>query len=172
MSTVLLIDTYDTEAAAHKVVTLAKKLKADKINIQDIRLDSGNLDEYKLQEYAGKPRRKHSEGKATWPGRKQVYRQYADDGCMTGDIVALEDDDQQQGESLIQPFMRSGKRPHPNPSVQELRSQTLINYQHLPAAMTTLDPAPGYPVTISSALKAMAERLDQERLLHDRESLK
>ncbi len=175
-NTVLLIDTYDTEAAAHKVVTLAKKLKADKINIQGIRLDSGdlaehaknvrqildegglhqttifasgNLDEYKLhtllsahapidgfgigtaldisidapsldcayklQEYAGKPRRKRSEGKATWPGRKQVYRQYADDGCMARDIVALEDDDPQQGESLIQPFMRSGKRLHPNP---------------------------------------------------------
>ena len=31
---------------------------------------------YKLQEYAGQPRRKRSEGKATWPGRKQVYRSY------------------------------------------------------------------------------------------------
>ena len=29
---------------------------------------------YKLQEYAGLPRRKHSAGKATWPGRKQVWR--------------------------------------------------------------------------------------------------
>jgi|CXWL01.1.fsa_nt_gi nicotinate phosphoribosyltransferase len=232
-NTVLLIDTYDTEAAAHKVVTLAKKLKADKINIQGIRLDSGdltehaknvrqildksglqnttifasgNLDEYKLQtllsahapidgfgigtaldisidapsldcayklqEYAGKPRRKRSEGKATWPGRKQVYRQYADDGCMTGDIVALEDDDPQQGESLIQPFMQSGKRLHPKLSLHELRNQTLVNYQRLPAGMTTLDPAPGYPVTISSALRAMADQFDKERLLHERESVK
>jgi len=232
-NTVLLIDTYDTEAAAHKVVTLAKKLKADKINIQGIRLDSGdlaehaknvrqilddgglqnttifasgNLDEYKLQtllsdhapidgfgigtaldisidapsldcayklqEYAGKPRRKRSEGKATWPGRKQVYRQYADAGCMAGDIVALEDDDPQQGEPLIQPFMRSGKRLHPKLSLHELRSQTLVSYQRLPAAMTTLDPAPGYPVTISSTLRAMADQLDKERLLHDQESVK
>lgn len=232
-NTVLLIDTYDTEAAAHKVVTLAKKLKTDRINIQGIRLDSGdltehaknvrqildegglqnttifasgNLDEYKLQtllsahapidgfgigtaldisidapsldcayklqEYAGKPRRKRSEGKATWPGRKQVYRQYADDGCMAGDIVALEDDDPQQGESLVKPFMRSGKRLHPKLSLHELRSQTLINYQRLPAAMTILDPAPGYPVTISSALRAMADQLDKERLLHDQESVK
>ena len=31
---------------------------------------------YKLQEYAGRPRRKRSEGKATWPGRKQVFRSY------------------------------------------------------------------------------------------------
>ena len=33
---------------------------------------------YKLQEYAGTPRRKHSAGKATWPGRKQVWRSYRD----------------------------------------------------------------------------------------------
>ncbi len=32
---------------------------------------------YKLQEYAGLPRRKRSAGKATWPGRKQVWRRYA-----------------------------------------------------------------------------------------------
>ena len=31
---------------------------------------------YKLVEYAGLPRRKRSEGKATWPGRKQVFREY------------------------------------------------------------------------------------------------
>lgn len=29
---------------------------------------------YKLQEYVGRPRRKRSAGKATWPGRKQVWR--------------------------------------------------------------------------------------------------
>jgi nicotinate phosphoribosyltransferase len=31
---------------------------------------------YKLQEYSGLPRRKRSAGKATWPGRKQVWRRY------------------------------------------------------------------------------------------------
>lgn len=30
---------------------------------------------YKLQSYAGQPRRKRSEGKATWPGSKQVFPQ-------------------------------------------------------------------------------------------------
>ena len=40
---------------------------------------------YKLQEYAGLPRRKHSSGKATWPGSKQVWRQYGSDGGMAGD---------------------------------------------------------------------------------------
>ena len=40
---VLLLDTYDTEAAARKVVTLAPRLKASGIAIRGVRLDSGDL---------------------------------------------------------------------------------------------------------------------------------
>ena len=39
----LLIDTYDTEAAARKVVALAPRLKAAGITIRGVRLDSGDL---------------------------------------------------------------------------------------------------------------------------------
>ncbi len=148
----LLLDTYDTEAAARKVVALAPRLQAAGITIRGVRLDSGDLvalsqkraqafsitagcasvtifasgglDEdsladfaratrrstasasapamttssdvpaidcvYKLQEYAGVPRRKRSENKATWPGRKQVWRRYGADGRMAGDLLALD----------------------------------------------------------------------------------
>jgi nicotinate phosphoribosyltransferase len=40
---ILLIDTYDTEAAAEKVVRLASKLGRDGIKIKGVRLDSGDL---------------------------------------------------------------------------------------------------------------------------------
>ncbi|WP_303906090.1 nicotinate phosphoribosyltransferase [Thiohalomonas denitrificans] len=43
---ILLIDTYDTEAAAEKVVQLAPRLKADGIAIKGVRLDSGDLAEH------------------------------------------------------------------------------------------------------------------------------
>jgi nicotinate phosphoribosyltransferase len=39
----LLIDTYDTERAAHKVVELAASLRASGVSIQAVRLDSGDL---------------------------------------------------------------------------------------------------------------------------------
>src|SRR4029077_10186807 len=45
---------------------------------------------YKLQEYAGAARRKRSDKKATWPGRKQVWRRYDADGQMAGDRIGLE----------------------------------------------------------------------------------
>jgi nicotinate phosphoribosyltransferase len=47
---------------------------------------------YKLQEYAGIARRKKFVGKATWPGRKQVWRSFGGDGRMTGDVLAIQDD--------------------------------------------------------------------------------
>ncbi len=55
---------------------------------------------YKLQEYAGLARRKRSAGKATWPGRKQVWRRYGGDGRMAGDVMSVESDDH-PGEPLI-----------------------------------------------------------------------
>src|SRR5271170_6665598 len=173
---VFLLDTYDTEAAAHKVVALAPRLRAKGIAIRGVRLDSGDLvalsrsvraildagglrdvtifasgglDEdalaaftkvnapidglgvgtslttsadaptldcvYKLQEYAGLPRRKQSAKKATWPGRKQVWRRYGTDGRMIGDVVGLESV-VKEGEVLIQPVMQNGKRLRPAPS--------------------------------------------------------
>jgi nicotinate phosphoribosyltransferase len=57
----------------------------------DTSADTPYLDcAYKLQEYAGIARRKRSEGKATWPGRKQVYRNYDDNGMMSGDTVTVD----------------------------------------------------------------------------------
>lgn len=45
-NTVLLIDTYDTEAGAAKVVALARRLKQEGIVIQAVRLDSGDLGDH------------------------------------------------------------------------------------------------------------------------------
>jgi nicotinate phosphoribosyltransferase len=222
---VLLIDTFDTEAGAAKVVSLGNKLDAEGINIKGVRLDSGdlgaharhvrrilnkgglentaifasgNLDEYgvyalltsgapidgfgigtaldvssdapsldcayKLQEYAGKARRKRSEGKATWPGRKQVYRKYDEfDGCMAGDIVALEENDPHDGQPLIVPVMRAGKRINPVIALDEVRMRTGAGYDRLPGAMAGLGPAPEYPVEISASLHALANRLDSDQ---------
>lgn len=43
---VLLIDTYDTERAAHKVVEVARRLAEDGIRIKAVRLDSGDLGQH------------------------------------------------------------------------------------------------------------------------------
>lgn len=45
-NTVLLIDTYDTERAAHKVVEVARRLAEGGIQIRAVRLDSGDLGQH------------------------------------------------------------------------------------------------------------------------------
>jgi len=218
---VLLIDTYDTEAGAAKVVELARKLQHDGINIRAVRIDSGNLVEharrvrrilddanlhaigifasggldeqlihrilsegapidgfgvgtslvtsedapaldcaYKLQEYAGRARRKRSEGKATWPGRKQVFRRFDGAGHASGDVVTVEGD-QCEGVPLIMPVMRAGKRIAPTPSLTAARTYCETALQRLPAALRTLDRSSPYPVQISDRLRALTDETDR-----------
>ena len=218
---VLLIDTYDTEAAARKAVALAPRLAADGIAIKGVRLDSGdlasharkvrqildqgglektvifasgNLDEYrlkalldsgapidgfgvgtslvtsgdapsldsvyKLMEYAGRPRRKRSEGKATWPGRKQVYRRYGPDGRMREDLMTIEAD-AQEGDALIQPLMTAGRRLVPPPGLAEIRARALRQYALLPEPLKSLDTAAAYSVVVSDALRRLAAEVDR-----------
>jgi nicotinate phosphoribosyltransferase len=217
---ILLIDTYDTEAAAQKVVRLAPKLMRDGIKIKGVRLDSGDLadhafkvrrilddgglqnttifasgsvDEYvverlmqqnapidgfgigthldtsadapyldcvyKLVEYAGRARRKRSEGKVVWPGRKQVFRRYGADGGLRGDILSVEGD-RLEGESLITPVMKGGRRLSPAESLQQSRQRALGELNRLPESLKSLEAAPPYTVTVSEALKNLAVEVD------------
>ncbi len=218
---VLLLDTYDTEAAARKVVALAPRLKEAGIAIRGVRLDSGDLialsksvraildagglkdttifvsgglDEdslvafaragapidgigigtslttsadvpsidcvYKLQEYAGLPRRKRSENKATWPGRKQVWRRYDADGRMSGDVLSLADHEK-AGEPLIHPVMLGGRRLQPAPSLDDIRRRAKRELECLPEALRQLTPGATYPVEVADDLVKLAAEVDR-----------
>ncbi|MGB6565908.1 MAG: nicotinate phosphoribosyltransferase [Xanthobacteraceae bacterium] len=217
---VLLLDTYDSEAAAHNVVALAPRLKAAGIAIRGVRLDSGGLialskgvraildaggltdttifasgglDEnsllefakakapidgigigtslttssdapsadcvYKMQEYAGLPRRKRSEHKATWPGRKQVWRRYDASGRMTGDLLSLENHDK-AGEPLIGMVMKNGKRIASSPSLDEIRRHAKRELKRLPEDLRRLTPGASYPVEVADDLVKLAASVD------------
>jgi nicotinate phosphoribosyltransferase len=223
---VLLLDTYDSEAAARKVVALAPRLKAAGIAIRGVRLDagdlvalsrsvraildaggltdttifaSGGLDEdsllafvrakapidgigigtslttssdapsadcvYKLQEYAGLPRRKRSAHKATWPGRKQVWRSYDASGRMAGDILSLEGHDG-AGEPLIQLVMKDGRRVAPSPSLDAIRRHAKRELERLPEALSRLTPGADYPVEVADDLIALAAAVDRRLQEH------
>jgi len=223
----LLIDTYDSEAAARKIVALAPRLKADGISIGAVRIDSGDLIElskkvrhildegglrevnifvsggidendlvrmvaaqapingfgigtslttssdapaldcaYKLEEYAGTPRRKRSVGKATWPGRKQVWRRFGPDGRMAGDIISLEGD-KQPGEPLIAPAMQAGRRLAPAPTLAQIRERAARELARLPEPLRRLQTGASYPVAVSGALKRLAADVDGQATRQD-----
>jgi nicotinate phosphoribosyltransferase len=218
---VLLLDTYDTEAAAAKVVALAPRLRSEGIAIHGVRLDSGDLAEharrvrrildagglrdvtifasgtldeyalrdlvargapidgfglgsrlgtsadapyldcaYKLVEYAGRPRRKRSEGKATWPAPKQVYRRHGADGRLAGDVVTLESAPE-EGEALLRPVMRRGRRLASSESLADARARAAAELARLPEGLRGLDGGATPPVHVSAALEALAREVDE-----------
>ncbi len=226
----LLIDTYDTEEAAHKVVALAKRLGAEGIEVRGVRLDSGDLialsktvrqildqgglahvsifasggiDEsiiarivaagapidgfgvgtslttssdcpaldcaYKLQDYAGLPRRKRSAKKETWPGRKQVWRQLESNGRMLSDTLSLANDDQ-PGEMLLEPVMIGGRRVGARRSLLEVRAHAARELGRLPPALRHVDATAAYPVQVASPLLRLAEEVDLRLAQHARVS--
>ncbi len=221
---VLLLDTYDSEAAAHKVVALAPRLQAAGIAVRGVRLDSGDLvtlarrvraildqgglkettifasgglDEdaltalvevaapidgigigtamttsmdvpaidavYKLQDYAGLPRRKRSANKATWPGRKQVWRRYDAQGRMAGDLLTLDDTPPAQsrnGKPLLCLVMRDGRRLAPSPSLEDIRRHMQRELASLPEPLRRLTPGANYFVEVADDLARLAAAVD------------
>lgn len=211
----LLIDTYDTEAAARRVVQLAPRLAAQGITVKAVRLDSGDLaahardvrqildagglektqilvsgglDEYRITElladgapidgfgvgskvdtsedapfmdsayklhaYAGKPRYKRSEGKADVPAAKQVYRQHDHQGRMVRDHMARADE-RCEGEPLLQPVMRGGRRLADPEPLWRIRERSAASLAALPERVKDLRSPEPFPVALSDGLTAL-----------------
>jgi nicotinate phosphoribosyltransferase len=217
---VLLIDTYDTERGAERVVEVARTLAEEDIVVQGVRLDSGdladharkvrgildagglkeatifasgNLDEwklrelrdqrapidgfgigsrldvsadapyldcaYKLQEYAGIPRRKRSEGKATWPGRKQIFRHF--DGMRTNYDTIATHNDSQSGELLLRAAMKNGRRVAVKEPLAKVRERVCAELTRLPESLRNLERSDPYPVEIAESLHRLARVADE-----------
>lgn len=114
---------------------------------------------YKLQEYAGVPRRKRSEGKATWPGRKQVWRRVDRNGTISGDTLTIEGD-RQTGTPLLKPAMRNGLRVPSLPTLDEARLHAAQELARLPEPLRRLR-STVYPVEISPSLRQLADECDR-----------
>jgi nicotinate phosphoribosyltransferase len=129
----------------------------------DVSTDTPALDvAYKLQQYGGKPRRKRSIGKATWPGTKQVFRERGEQGQLVGDRVVLVDE-KASGEPLLIPLLAGGHRVGPLTPLSESREHCARELQGLPWPLRELGEAgegERFPVVISDALRALAASVD------------
>jgi nicotinate phosphoribosyltransferase len=114
---------------------------------------------YKLQEYDGRPRRKRSEGKATWPGRKQVYRRYDGEGVPIGDEITL-DRDIASGTPLVLPVVRGGAPVDGGASLDTARRHACAELAGLPERLRALDATSPYPVSIAPTLRKLAAEID------------
>jgi len=214
---ILLIDTYDTELAAHKVLKVADMLKARGRVVRAVRLDSGDIAEharkvrkildtgnhpeigifvssgldeyelqrlqtvgapvdgygigtkmlvsadapyldcaYKLQEYVNIPRYKHSEGKITLPGRRQVYRQYNDNGILDHDLIGLMDHTH-AGKPLLVKVMEGGRRTDGSEPLDVIRERVVDQLSSLPGDYMSLTESIESPFVVAAEVKDLMD---------------
>jgi len=114
---------------------------------------------YKLQQYAGRPCRKRSQWKETWPGPRQVYRQYDPRGRIGMDVLACADEFM-EGKGLLREVMVNGRRTVPSPTLLQLRSHCSDELSTLPLTMQGLEHSGHSPVKVSSRQHALAAKCD------------
>ncbi len=218
-STVLLIDTYDTEAGAVLAAQVATELATEGVTVRGVRLDSGDLvrlsrsvrsildgaghpdiqifasgdlDEwriaeivadsapidtfgvgtrmgtsadapslnivYKLVSTGGEPVVKLSAGKATMPGRKQIWR------CADHDVIALDWEHFGDCRPLLEPVMADGKRTASPEALTAMRHRRAAAVAALPDRLRSLVGAEAdYDAHVSAELRALTERTQRDR---------
>lgn len=205
----LLIDTYDTVAAARE---LAVKVKAGEIKLTGVRLDSGDLvalskqvkeilpnvsvfasgdiDEweisrlknnnaqidgygmgtrlvtgnpingvYKLVEIEGIPVMKQSSGKISYPGRKQIFREFVK-GEMKKDTLGLVSENYPNKQPLLKLFMKDGRRLQAACTIETIRKRTAASVVSLSSQIRNLD-SESMPVEISTSLQQLTEQTNK-----------
>ena len=210
----LLIDTYDTIAAAEG---LAQREKAGEIQVAGVRLDSGDLvtlsqkvrsllpnatifasgdlDEYeiarlkqqgacidgyglgtrlvtgtpvngiyKLVEIDGIATMKESNNKATYPGRKQIYRQIVE-GKLIHDRLALFCEAPLENEQpLLQLVMKQGERVQPPEPLTEISQRTAASVATLSTSIRQLDHPTPLAVQISDGLQQLTQAAQRRQI--------
>ncbi|OUL26512.1 nicotinate phosphoribosyltransferase [Nostoc sp. RF31YmG] len=207
----LLIDTYDTIAAAQR---LAQKVNSGEMHLTGVRLDSGDLvtlskqvrsllpgvpifasgdlDEweiarlkavgaqidgyglgtrlvtgapvngvYKLVEIDGIPVMKESRDKATYPGRKQIFRSFAG-GTIKVDRLGLATETSLGEEPLLQLVMKEGQQLQPPESLATIRHRTAASVASLPQQTRRLDRPVSVNVEISNALQGLTQETKKQ----------
>lgn len=110
---------------------------------------------YKMVEYAQRPVLKLSPGKATWTGKKQVFRQSHPADRLKKDVIGLRDD-RLPGEPLLQKVMSRGKVISRLPALPEIRKRFLDEFSKLEDRFKALEGrGPFFSVSYSPRLRLL-----------------
>ena len=109
---------------------------------------------YKLVEIDNIPTMKRSTDKMTYPGKKQIFRQFKD-GQFTGDTLGLAS----EGTGLLELVMSKGDRLQPEESIATIRKRTDLNVANLSTEVRDINYDGATLVRISSALSELTQTL-------------
>lgn len=128
--------------------------------------DTPSLDcVYKLVELDHLPKRKLSLNKATYAGRKQIKREYDNQGKMVKDHLESYENLQEQG--LLQAMLLKGKRVCPKKSPQEIQEFTkhqIVTLREQDQAIELSTPEDNYPIEISESIKKLNHEADESHI--------
>ena len=109
---------------------------------------------YKLVEIDDIPTMKRSSGKMTYPGKKQIFRQFQA-GQFTRDTLGLIS----EGTGLLQLVMSQGNRLQPDDDLATIRGRAAKNVASLPAEIRDINYDGDSPVSISPVLAELTQSL-------------
>ena len=108
---------------------------------------------YKLVEYNSIPKIKISEEKITFPGKKQIYRLYNEEGFYKEDVLMLENEKEPvNSEKLLLPIIKNGQLIYQNPTLSEIQNYYSRTIKKLPTNFKKLEESHNFKVKISSKL--------------------
>ena len=97
------------------------------------------------------PTMKLSKGKATLPGKKQIFRKRDRHGNYAKDVIGLENE-RIEGERLLKEVMRDGRIACETPTLEMIRKTTLKNLSELPEKYKRLRNPSRYRIELSDRL--------------------
>jgi nicotinate phosphoribosyltransferase len=104
---------------------------------------------------------KFSHAKATYPGRKQVFRRVAANSEFSGDTIALADESSNGDQPLLIEVMRAGRRLAKPEPIGALRDRCTANLARLPKRFRQIQRNAAYAVRYTKRLTAMRDEVKQ-----------
>lgn len=99
-----------------------------------------------------------SMGKATLPGKKQVWRRIENGKCIE-DIITLWDEEVEDAKPLLIPIMIKGEIIYDFPDIKDIRKYCMEEISALPEKYKTLRGSEPYPIKISEKLRKLRDEL-------------
>jgi nicotinate phosphoribosyltransferase len=110
---------------------------------------------YKLVEHEDRPVLKLSTGKATLPGKKQVFRFLDERRRLVKDVIGIRGDSVAGAEPLLDKVMENGKIGRGLPTLTAIRSRFLEEFGRLDDRYKAIRNPATYPVELSPKLAAL-----------------
>jgi nicotinate phosphoribosyltransferase len=112
---------------------------------------------YKLVEIKGIPTMKKSSQKATYPGRKQIFRHYQG-GKLVSDRLGLAEESPEEGEiPLLELFLQAGQLVQELDTLESIQKRTRLGVSQLPEATRQISKPLPLTVNLSPQLTALKE---------------